>query len=165
MNTEIFKAWYLSDFILELKRHQGKTREQGKVLLILDNAPSHCAIELNTLINEMFHIIFLLANVTSMLQPMYQIAIEKMKRLYSRKRVLQRMLLEVNKNVQTVRFVNNLRNFRKAWKKLLHDMEIQKCPARRNCDREELFNIHEDANRITCYINYEIEDTEEWLKA
>ncbi|XP_043263621.1 jerky protein homolog-like [Colletes gigas] len=178
MNTELFKAWYLSDFIPAVKRHQETTGNKGKVLLLLDNAPSHSVAELNTLTDEMFRVIFFPANVTSLIQPMDQGVIEKTKRLY-RKNLLTKILLEENQNV--VQFVKHITlkdccniinetwisltrdNLRNAWRKLLRDNEVEVPERRSRDDEEEILNIHQVARTIPCYTDNEIEDTNEWL--
>ena len=73
--------------------HQKKTGTSGKVLLILDNAPSHpSAKELNA-IDKNFEVIFLPPNVTANIQPMDQSPISVTKKNYKRN-LLRKLLIE-----------------------------------------------------------------------
>ncbi|CAB3232818.1 unnamed protein product [Arctia plantaginis] len=64
-----------------------------KVLLIVDNAPTHPTAELLERENGQFKTTFLPPNVTSLLQPMDQSVIETMKRHY-RRQLLRKLLIE-----------------------------------------------------------------------
>jgi hypothetical protein len=77
MSVELFKTWYFSEFIPNVQKYQQGIGRKGKVLLLLHNAPSHSVIEFRYKI-----IMFLLPNITSLMQPMNQGVIEKFKRLY-----------------------------------------------------------------------------------
>ena len=73
--------------------HQKKTGTTGKVLLILDNAPSHpSAKELNA-IDKNFEVIFLPSNVTANIQPMDQSPISVTKKNYKRN-LMRKLLIE-----------------------------------------------------------------------
>ena len=41
MNSQVFIDWYTNDFIPQVKRQHEQEGRNGKVLLVLDNAPSH----------------------------------------------------------------------------------------------------------------------------
>lgn len=96
MSAELFKTWHFSKFIPNVQKYQQKTERKRNVLLLLDNAPPHSVIELNTLRNELFDIMFLPPNVTSLMQPMDQAVIEKFKGLY-RKNLLKKSCLGTHK--------------------------------------------------------------------
>nr|CAH7742579.1 unnamed protein product [Callosobruchus chinensis] len=81
-------------FIPEVKKHQKSVGKEGsKVLLIVDNAPTHPTAELLKRENGQFKTTFLPPNVTSLLQPMDQSVIETMKRHY-RRQLLSKLLIE-----------------------------------------------------------------------
>lgn len=82
MNQDIFKDWYKDVFIPAVKERQLKENDSGKVLLLLDNAPSHpSADELNE-IDDHFHVKYLPPNTTAIIQPMDQHIIAILKRSY-----------------------------------------------------------------------------------
>jgi len=137
MNADLFTNWYKNDFIPEVRKFRERENKSGKVVLLLDNAPSHPGVELLNQIDENFEVRYLPPNVTSLIQPMDQGVIEKVKRLY-RKDMLRRLLLSENNNEETVISLSkklNLKdcsymladawnsltpeNFRNAWNKLL----------------------------------------------
>ena len=123
MNTELMKEW--------LKSVDQKMRRQGrKVLLFLDNAPSHPKISLQNV-----KIVFFPANTTSLSQPMDQGIIQTLKLKY-RKRQLQYILTQMEKNdkvgsqvLQQISILDAIYWINGSWK----DIEvstIQKCFAR-----------------------------------
>ena len=136
MNLQVFIDWYTNDFIPQVKRQREQEGRNGKVLLVLDNAPSHPSEDTLNEIESCFRVMFLPPNVTALIQPMDQGVIEKLKRLY-RKQVLRRLLLvenESNDNVVNFSKTINLKdacfmladaldsltkqNVMNAWKKL-----------------------------------------------
>lgn len=75
----LFILRYKDEFIprvLEDRKLSGRT---GKVILILDNAPTHPPLEEINSVNENFEVVYLPANVTALIQPLDQglIAITK----------------------------------------------------------------------------------------
>lgn len=93
-DCSIIHEWYDKIFIPEVKNHQRSLGKEGsKVLLIVDNAPTHHSEELLERGDGQFTTIFLPPNVTSLLQPMDQSVIETMKRHY-RRQFLRKFLVE-----------------------------------------------------------------------
>lgn len=92
MDSSIFLEWYDKTFIPETKKVKKETGKKGKVLLIIDNAPTHPSLELLVREKGKFKCLFLPPNVTSLLQPMDQGVIECTKRLY-RQQLLRKLLL------------------------------------------------------------------------
>ncbi|XP_058790938.1 jerky protein homolog-like [Phymastichus coffea] len=91
MDRKLFMDWFKDVFIKEV--HE-KHPEGRKVLLLLDNAPSHPpAAELNAIDDTVQVLLFLPANVTALIQPMDQGVIEKMKRMF-RKKLLRELILQ-----------------------------------------------------------------------
>lgn len=73
---------YTEIFIKSVLEHQKQTCVYGKVILLLDNAPSHpSAHDLNE-INNMFEVVCLPPSATTILQPMDQGVISATKKLY-----------------------------------------------------------------------------------
>ncbi|XP_023247529.1 jerky protein homolog-like [Copidosoma floridanum] len=111
------------------------SKKTGKVLLLLDNAPSHPSAETLNSIDPDFQVMYLKPNVTSLIQHMDKGVIEKMKRMY-RKQVLRRLLLNDGTEDGVIEFSKSLNlkhccymiadawdsltedNLRNAWKKL-----------------------------------------------
>lgn len=97
MDSSLFNKWYIEDFIPNVLAHQRRTQTLGKTILLLDNAPCHPSIDSMNNLAQMagytdFEVMYLPPNVTSLIQPMDQGVIEKLKRLY-RKEMLKRLLL------------------------------------------------------------------------
>lgn len=92
MDTDLFIDWYKNEFIPNVKRFRKEHKKTGRVLLLLDNAPSHPDVELLNGIDKDFEAKYLPPNVTAIIQPMDQGVIEKLKRMY-KKAVLRRLLL------------------------------------------------------------------------
>ena len=67
MTSATFKDWYLNCFIPTVKRYCAEKNIAFKILLLLDNAPSHP--DLSNLC-ENVKIMFFPPNVTSLIQPM-----------------------------------------------------------------------------------------------
>lgn len=101
MDTALFTDWYDNIFIPEVKKHQAETGENGKVLLIVDNAPSHPPKESLERENGLFKVLYLPPNVTSIIQPMDQGVIEAFKKFY-RKQLLRRLLMTDDNNAETL---------------------------------------------------------------
>lgn len=135
MDAAIFTEWYKDIFIPSVKKHRKQNKKEGKVLLIIDNAPTHPGLDVLNKIDGNIQVMFLPPNVTSILQPMDQGVIEKMKRIY-RKQMLRRLLLAERDEESVLQFVKNLTlkdaiymvadawgsltddNLKHAWKKL-----------------------------------------------
>ncbi|XP_050536842.1 jerky protein homolog-like [Daktulosphaira vitifoliae] len=102
MTAALFTEWYDEVFISEVKKHQKSVKKEGsKVLLIVDNAPTHPIADLLERENGQFKTTFLPPNVTSLLQPMDQSVIETMKRHY-RRQLLRKLLIEGTEDEELV---------------------------------------------------------------
>lgn len=101
MNGVIFMDWFENTFIPEVKKFQNLTGRSGKVLLLIDNAPSHPSTESLNSVDGTVEVKFLPPNVTPLMQPMDQGVIENLKRLY-RKQLLRHLLLTEDRSVQSV---------------------------------------------------------------
>ncbi|KFD63340.1 hypothetical protein M514_07271 [Trichuris suis] len=62
MNSEIFIDWFKKTFIPEVKKYQDSVGQTGKVLLLIDNAPSHPCTESLSKIDETVEARFLPPN-------------------------------------------------------------------------------------------------------
>ncbi|KAL4126596.1 hypothetical protein QTP88_010808 [Uroleucon formosanum] len=93
MNADLFVEWFQHTFVPEVKPFQQNIGKEGKVLLLLSNAPSHPSTETLNAINDKFEVKFFPSNVTSLIQPMDQNVIETLKRLY-RKELMRRLLID-----------------------------------------------------------------------
>ena len=93
-------------FIPRVLEHHRRAGITGKVVLILDNAPSHPSLDELNGINKNFEVVYLPPNVTALIQPMDQGLISTTKKLY-KKELLKRLLL--NDEVQGAEnFLRNL---------------------------------------------------------
>ncbi|MFS1564304.1 MAG: hypothetical protein ACL7AX_13000 [Candidatus Arsenophonus phytopathogenicus] len=178
MTTSLFVKWYDECFIPEVKKFQKETlNKTGKVLLILDNAPSHPCPEILERENGNFAVSFLPPNVTSILQPMDQGVIECLKRLY-RKRLLRELLLTDEKEEEDViKFYkkinlkdcvymaadawNEIKNvtLKRAWRKLNGLSEDENENNEERNEGELLRIIEEIPGSSAC----EVENVTDWL--
>lgn len=82
MDTEIFRSWYTGVFLPAVTVRHSATGK--KCILVLDNAPTHPpAHELNS-ISDLCSVVYLPPNVTSLIQPMDQGVIAKLKKLVNK---------------------------------------------------------------------------------
>lgn len=72
MSADLFVEWFQHTFVPGVKQFQQNIGKEGKVLLLLDNAPSHRSTETLNAINDEFEIKIFPPNVTSLIQPMDQ---------------------------------------------------------------------------------------------
>lgn len=103
VNSDIFTDWYQNVFIPNVKSYHIENKLQGKVLLIMDNSPTHPSVEVLNSIDKEFEVMFLPPNVTPLIQPMDRGMIEKMKRMY-RKQMLSRLPLAEDNAESVVEF-------------------------------------------------------------
>lgn len=72
MNSELFYEWYYNEFIPQVKQEQEYKGRKGKVLILLDYAPSHPSAEKLNMVDPHFKVIFFPANITGIIQLMDQ---------------------------------------------------------------------------------------------
>ncbi|KFD51862.1 hypothetical protein M514_07191 [Trichuris suis] len=101
MDCEVFKHWFKSTFISEVKHYQKTAGKSGKVLLLIDNAPSHPSAESLSKIDELVTVKLLPPNVASLIQPMDQGVIAALKGLY-RKQLLRYLLLPEDSSIDSL---------------------------------------------------------------
>lgn len=107
-----FEEWFLNSFIPEVKEFLLKENQAFKVLLLMDNAPSHS--ESLQFLHPNVEILFLPPNTTSLIQPMDQTIIATFKSYYLKK-ILTQMLTVMNQSLSLG--VNNPENeIKKFWK-------------------------------------------------
>uniref|UniRef100_A0A1B6M052 DDE-1 domain-containing protein n=1 Tax=Graphocephala atropunctata TaxID=36148 RepID=A0A1B6M052_9HEMI len=82
MDSALFKEWFFDQFVPAVTKHLEDKNLPKRAILVLDNATSHPSEE--ELKKGEIKAIFLLANVTSLIQPMDQGVIEWLKRRYRR---------------------------------------------------------------------------------
>lgn len=83
MSANIFKDWFFHHFVPAVKIFLTKEGLPLKAVLLLDNAPTHPGSD--ELKSGDIRVHYLPANVTSLIQPMDQGAIETLKWHYRRK--------------------------------------------------------------------------------
>ncbi|XP_008183146.1 jerky protein homolog-like [Acyrthosiphon pisum] len=151
----------------------------GKVLLLLENAPTHPSAEVLNLIDPDYKVMFFPPNVTSLIQPMDQRVIEKFKRMY-RKQMLRRLLLNEGTEESVVAFSKllNLKhccymaadawdnlteeNLRNAWKKLwVASMELE--AEEEITDLNNLDDFVDLFNKIPGFNDCNYDDAVDWL--
>jgi hypothetical protein len=182
MTAYIFENWYKNEFIPSVKKYREENNKTGKVLLIIDNAPTHPSHELLNAIEKDFVVQFLPPNVTAILQPMDQAIIEKMKRIY-RKQLLRRLLLAERDEDSVISFIKkiNIKDgvymLADAWSSLTKDNLKNGwnnlCPEEKeneggNCvvnkENDEVEEITSLFNEIPGFEQCETSDAREWLE-
>lgn len=183
MDTKIFTGWYENVFIPQVKKNQEKTGSTGKVLLVIDNAPSHPS-EMTLNSNDgKFNVLFLPPNVTSIFQPMDQGVIETFKRFY-RKQLLRMLLLGMENSEESVQKTYTKLNLRdtvymavdawasvknttlkKAWNKLyLRDDSQETAPIENNdFDDEDDIQLNRQVQQAPGFEKCDKPNIEEWL--
>ncbi|KAG8245417.1 hypothetical protein J6590_108198 [Homalodisca vitripennis] len=178
MNCEIFLDWFTNEFIPDVKKYKKDNNKLGKVLLVIDNAPTHPDVEILNSIDEDFKVTYLPPNVTALLQPMDQGVIEKLKRMY-KKQVLRRLLLADANEESVVQFAKKLNvkdcsymiadswstmkesNLKNAWNKILEKTRENIEP--KVTDQEDVDEFLELYGEIPGFSECDIQDTEDWL--
>lgn len=84
----------------------------NKVMLLLDNAPSHPSAKKLNMVDPHFKVMFFPANTTAIIQSIDQWVIEKLKWIY-RKQILRRLLL-TDSEENVINFYRNL-NLKDAY--------------------------------------------------
>ena len=160
---------YEHEFIPRVLEHQKKTGISGKVLLILDNAPSHPSAEELNEINENFEVMFLPLNVTANIQPMHQSPILTAKKLFT---IILIRKLTNEKNFEKMEcFLKELKlsdclmmlskgwsmvkqsTLKHAWKALLENMGSQKSVV--NFSENPMY----DEDSLSCETNASVEES------
>ncbi|VEN43486.1 unnamed protein product [Callosobruchus maculatus] len=83
MDCNLFKSWFFDEFVPSVEKNLKEKKLPARAILLLDNAPSHPPEQ--ELVKGDIKALFLPPNVTSLIQPMDQGAIEWLKRRYRRK--------------------------------------------------------------------------------
>lgn len=180
MTSIIFLDWFKNDFIPSVTKFREEKKKSGKVLLIIDNAPTHPPLEVLNEIDQNFEVQFLPPNVTATLQPMDQGLIEKIKRIY-RKQLLRRLLLAEKDEESVVQFITKLNvkdsiymladawetltksNLQRAWRKLWPDEESR---IEENANENEdcvVNEVTEICSTIPGFEQCDENDASEWL--
>lgn len=181
MNGEIFKRWYAEQFIPEVKKYQDSIQKRGKVLLLLDNAPSHPSIECLNHIDDMFTVKYLPPNVTSVIQPMDQGVIETFKRLYRKQFLRQLLFADENSTESVINFHKkiNLKDccymaaeswssidvstLKKSWNKILKRSLGSTCNEVISSNVKYVGDITEAISKILICSECDEEDVNQWL--
>ena len=70
MDSALFEDWFITNFITEVKKKRKDIGVNSKVILLVDNAPSHKVTEVAKSQGVDFIVKFLTPNITAILQPM-----------------------------------------------------------------------------------------------
>lgn len=182
MSSDIFLDWYTNTFIPEVKQFREKEGKTGKVLLIIDNAPTHPDIDILNKIDEDFSVMFLPPNVTALLQPMDQGVIAKTKRVY-RKELLRQLLLSEKDEESVIAFTKKLNlkdccnflvsawanvtqeNLSNAWNKLWPKTENIEISIEDHVENVNIEQIVELCHAIPGFEQCDITDATEWINS
>lgn len=104
MTREIFQKWFHETFVPEVRRHMHENDLEAKALLLLDNCSAHHFRDELTSDDGAIQVMFLPPNVTSLIQPMDQNAIQTVKVKYREKLHLE--LAEQTNMAQWLKAVN-----------------------------------------------------------
>lgn len=174
ITTEIFFDWYTNHFIPNVKSFREKENKTGKVLLILDKAPSHLEAGKLNAVDKNFKVIFLPHNVTTWLQPMEQGVIDELKKNY-KKHILDGLVMaEDEEDVTALNKKINLKdccymiadswhniskdNLKNAWNKLLGNKRYD------DENYDDLSEIADMFQVIPGFFKYDTYDALLWLQ-
>ena len=90
IDQTVFTDWFESHFNQDVKKYQLESRTTGKVILLLDKCAGHKLAPEAFVGDNQFQIVFLPPNTTSIIQPIYQGVISKVKKVFC-----HRMLTEI----------------------------------------------------------------------
>ena len=93
MDSTLFKSWFHYKFTLYIKKFCEDNNIEYKILLLLDNAPDHAAVDILQSKDGKVSTMFFPPNTSSILQPMDQGILEALKRRY-KKFILGHLILE-----------------------------------------------------------------------
>ena len=178
MDRELFEEWFTECFVPEVQEEQWRTGRSGKVVLLVDNAPSHKLSPECIAAYPDFVVDFFSPNVTAIMQPMDRGVIEKLKRMY-KKNVLSELLLEDSEESVTQLLKSftlkdccymvsdawdtvTAENIRKAWKPL----NIGTSNAQVSEPTEDATNVSETLRILHCIPGCggcDEDDTAAWL--
>lgn len=191
MDSYLFKEWFISQFVPGVKDHLTSLKLPIKAILVLDNAPTHPADDLECEGYSDIKLVYMPPNVTSISQPMDQGVIECFKRKYRRKllsEILDKMDGDENAGlIQTLKTINIKdviyiaaksfdeippSTFTKSWRKLWPDIEKLVNPEDNSNARDS--NIHpteaddnqsilKDLRRLPDSENVIEDDVVEWI--
>lgn len=141
MTTTIFVEWYDTIFIPQVKAYQASQDRSGeRVILILDNAPTHPKASTLEREDGQFIVIFLPPNVTSVQQPMDQNVIANLKARYRKhllRNLVQRDPMHVEVYLKEFKLLDALdlidrsweevtkKTLSAAWRQLLDDEAVE----------------------------------------
>ena len=107
VNSEIFSDWFYGKFVPAVKKHLSEMGLTVKVLLLLDNAPSHHDETVLQSSDKCIKAMFLPPNTTALIQPMDQGVLESLKRRYH-KSLLRKLLLLDQEGDSMIAFIKKL---------------------------------------------------------
>lgn len=175
MNRTIFADWFKQVFVPQVQKDLKSKGLPPKAILVLDNAPCHPEEETLTSSDGNVTCFFLLANSTSLMQPMDQSVIETTKRRY-RKKFLQQLLsedemslIEFWKKYNVKDVIDNVsdawsdvssENLKRSWSKLWPDTEEV---SSETIEQTTASNDDFDIERY-CPLNEDNNEIDEWLR-
>lgn len=178
IDRTIFKEWFFKQFIPQVKNFLSENNLPPEAVLLLDNAPSHPEASILKSEDGKIFVVFFPPNVTSIAQPMDQGVIEKMKRLYRKKFMMQ--LLNGDSDIKTFWKKFNIKdaifcmsnswecltpeNIKRAFSKImtLESDETFDCSV--ELEEESVENLLVIARQINGLKDMTVEAMEEWCK-
>ncbi|XP_058797358.1 cullin-2-like [Phymastichus coffea] len=176
MDRNIFLDWFENIFVKEIRAHHPPHQ---KILLLLDNVPSHPgAAELNC-IAENVEVMFLPPNVTALIKPMDQGVIEKMKKMFRKNLVKALVLEEATSGAsvidlamkQTVKYccyrissswdVINARDLHNAWNRILGKDDS---PYEKRASAEEVNLLLQLLKDSPAFVDCSFEMVQAWIE-
>ncbi|XP_043471596.1 jerky protein homolog-like [Leptopilina heterotoma] len=179
MDLKLFCDWFKNDFIKSVKKWRKDKGKDGKVLLLLDNAPSHPSVDVLNSFDPNFVVMFLPPNVTALIQPMDQGVIEKLKRLYRKNMLKSLLLLDDNSEINVASFPKTLNlkhccfmvadawellteeNLKRAWNKLL-SLETD---SEETIEAQNISEFNEFFSNIPGFADCDADDAIDWINS
>ncbi|XP_043473621.1 jerky protein homolog-like [Leptopilina heterotoma] len=176
MTRELYKQWITTVFLPSVRKFQNERGVKKKVLLVVDNARCHLSKEETELIDDMIIVQNLPLNVTSLIQPMDQGVMQKMKQLY-KKSLLREMLL-VEDKLCVLKFLKERNilhcciqisqawseltstNICRAWRKLIPACDID-LENKKDMSEDDILQI---LYRLPGFQNITVDQVSSWLE-
>lgn len=184
MDQKIFQEWFEKIFVSQVRKHLKTKNLPEKAVLLIDNAPSHPGTSVLKSSDGQIFAKFLPPNVTSLVQPMDQGVIAKMKRTYRTKLLMSKIeegcdLKEFWKHYKILDSIYDIASawdfvkpstLNKSWRKLLPSVESNDNLNPLSCEEE-----NEDVDTPTATLadlvksvpggeNVDVGNIAEWLE-
>ena len=129
-----FQTWFHDKFVPRWRKALAEKGVPKKVILLLDNAPSHLNVDCIRSSDENIFCLYLPPNTTSLIQPMDQGVLKNIKRCYKRE-LLLRLLNDEHEGLNMVEFTKTLTILDAVLMSAKCWSEVEKCTISRSWNK------------------------------